>query len=151
MIKPKYKNYSNTTIRVEGSQADITRELARYGIYMVQHTQTNNVFSVAFVVEVEDMPKPVTIRIDIPYTREKDKEDSFGWKGQRIKYRSLFYYVKALLIAWDDGLKTFTTLFMAHIVLPGGKTISQDLLPKYTQALESGQITEIHLLPEGVS
>ena len=37
-----------------------------------------------------------------------------------------------------------------HIVLPGGKTVSQDLLPKYTMTIETGQVGEVKLL-EGVS
>ncbi len=147
MLKPSYKNYSQTIIRVENTQADITRELARYGIFMVQHTQTNNVFSVAFQVELEEQKKPITIRIDVPYKREEDTEDNFGWKKQRIKYRSLFFYTKGLLNAWDNGLKAFMDVFMAHIVLPGGRTISQDLLPKYQMAIDKGEISEVKLLP----
>ena len=67
---------------------------------------------------------------------------------QRIKYRALFYYVKSLLIAWDDGLKTFAEIFLPHIVLPGGRTVAQDLMPKYTMAVESGTMGDIKLLPE---
>ena len=148
MIKPSYKNYSRTTIRAENTQADITRELARYGIHMVQHTQTDKVFSVAFQVEVQEQKRPLTVRIDVPYQREKDAEDNFGWQLQRIKYRALFYYTKSLLIAWDDGLKTFAEIFLPHIVLPGGRTIAQDLMPKYTMAIESGTMEDIKLLPE---
>ena len=147
MIKPSYKSYSQTTVRVENSQAELTRELAKYGVFMVQHTQTNNVFSCAFQVELEEMKKPTTVRIDVPYRREEDKEDNFGWKKQRIKYRVLFFYVKGLLNAWDGGLKAFMNIFMAHIVLPGGRTISQDLLPKYQMAIDEGKIDEVKLLP----
>ena len=150
MIKPKYRNYSTTTIRTEQTQADISKELAKFGIHMVQHTSLSNGFSVAFQAEVAEVNKPITIRIDIPWNMEKDKEDKFGWRDKRIKYRVLYYYIKALLTAWDNGLKAFTDIFMPHIVLPGGRTISQDLLPKYTLAIESGQIDEVKLL-EGVS
>ena len=148
MIKHSYKNYSQTTIRVEATQADISRELARYSISMIQHTNTEKVFSVAFQVQVEEQKRPLTVRIDVPYDRSKDHEDKFGWKLQRIKYRALFYYVKSLLIAWDDGLKTFAEIFLPHIVLPGGRTVAQDLMPKYTMAVESGTMGDIKLLPE---
>ena len=147
MLKPTYKSYSQTTVRVEKSQGDITRELARYGVFMVQHTQTNDVFSVAFQVELEEQKKPITLRIDVPYKREEDEEDNFGWKKQRIKYRVLFFYVKGLFNAWDGGLKAFMNLFIGHIVLPGGRTVSQDLLPKYQMAIDEGKIGEIKLLP----
>lgn len=148
MLKPSYKNYSGTTIRPEKSQADISAELARFGIYSVQHTSTEKFFSVAFQATVEGADKPLTIRIDVPYDQSKDTEDRYGFKEKRRKYRALFYYVKSLLIAWDDGLKTFAEVFMPHIVLPGGRTVVQDLLPKYALAIENGQIDEVKLLPE---
>lgn len=148
MITPSYKNYSSTTVRAEKTQAEITHELSRYGITSVQQTQTDNFFSVAFQAKVEGAgDKPITIRIDVPYNQADDYEDRYGWRGKRIKYRALYYYVKSLLIAWDDGLKTFAEIFMPHIVLPGGKTVSQDLLPKYALAIESGEVGEIKLLP----
>src|SRR3990167_8722499 len=118
MIKPTYRNYSSTTIRAENIQA-----------------------------EVQEVNRPITIRIDIPWSQEKDKEDHYGWRDKRIKYRVLFYYIKSLLTAWDNGLKAFTDIFMPHIVLPGGRTVSQDLLPKYTMAIESGEIGDIKFLP----
>lgn len=147
MIKPKYRNYSSTSIRCENTQADISRELSKYGIYMIQHTSFEHGFSVAFQAEVEGVNRPITIRIDIPWNKEKDKEDQYGYRDKRIKYRVLYHYIKALLSAWDNGLKAFTDIFMSHIVLPGGKTVSQDLLPKYTMALESGEMEDIKLLP----
>ena len=147
MIKPSYKNYSGTVIRPENTQAELSKELRRYGIEMVQHTQTDRVFSIAFQVQVQEQKRPLTVRIDVPYDRTKDAEDKFGWKLQRIKYRALFYYVKSLLIAWDDGLKTFAEIFLPHIVLPGGRTVAQDLMPKYTMAIDSGQMEDVKLLP----
>lgn len=148
MLKPSYKNYSGTIIRPEKSQGDITAELARYGINSVQHTMTDKFFSVAFQAIVEEQERPITIRIDVPYSQEEDYEDKYGLKYKRVKYRALYYYVKSLLIAWDDGLKTFAEIFLPHIVLPGGKTVVQDLLPKYAMAIKSGQIDEVKLLPE---
>ena len=148
MIKPTYRNYSSTTIRSENTQADISKELAKFGIHSVQHTNVPEGFSVAFQAEVEEVEKPVTIRIDIPWDMNKDKEDYLGWKDKRVKYRVLFYYIKALLTAWDNGLKAFTDIFMPHIVLPGGRTVSQDLLPQYKMAVESGEMEDIRFLPE---
>lgn len=146
MIKPAYRNYNDTNIRPEKTQAEISKELNRYGITKIQHTFIDTGFSVAFQVEVENIKKPITVRIDIPYNQEADTEDKLGWKDLRVKYRVLYWYIKALLTAWDNGLKAFMDIFMPHIVLPGGKTISQDLLPKYTMAIDSGEVQEIKLI-----
>jgi len=148
MKKPSYKNYKNTSIRPEKSQADITKELNRYGICEVQHTNQKSKFSVAFKVELEEVPIPLMIRIDVPYDETKDTEDHLGWKNQRILYRTLFYYIKALLNTWDNGLKTFTEIFMPHLVLPGGGTVEQMLLPKIGEAITEGKMKDIQLLEE---
>lgn len=146
MIKPEYRNYSSTTVRAEKTQAEISSLLSSYGIESIQHTSIPTGFSIAFQAEVEELDKPVTIRIDIPYDQSKDSEDNYGFKDKRIKYRVLFYYIKSLLTSWDNGLKAFTEIFMPHILLPTGKTVSQDLLPKYKMAVDAGEINEIKLL-----
>ncbi len=146
MKKPNYKNYTNTSIRPEKSQADITKELNRYSIYEVQHTNQKNLFSVAFRVELEEVPMPLMVRIDVPYKKEDDVEDNKGWKRQRILYRVLYFYIKALLNTWDNGLKTFTEIFMPHLVLPNGGTIEQMLLPKLQKAIFEGKMKDVPLL-----
>jgi hypothetical protein len=147
MIKPSYKAYSGTNIRPEKTQADISRELIKYGIESIQHTQIERGFSVAFQAVVEGSDKPLTIRIDMPYDRSADHEDRVGWVEHRRLYRALYWYIKSMLEAWDSGVKTFAEVFLSHLVLPGGRTVIQDLLPKYALALESGKMDDIKLLP----
>lgn len=146
-LTPSYKAYSGTTIRPEKTQAEISKELMKYGIRNIQHTTIEAGFSVAFQAIVNDSQKPITIRIDMPYDHSKDYEDRIGWVEQRRLYRALYWYVKALLEAWDSGVKTFAEIFLPHLVLPGGRTVTQDLLPKYALAVESGQMDDIKLLP----
>lgn len=146
-LTPSYKAYSGTSIRPEKTQADISKELTKYGIWNIQHTTIENGFSVAFQAVIAESQKPITIRIDMPYDHSKDYEDRIGWVEQRRLYRALYWYVKSLLEAWDSGVKTFAEIFLPHIVLPGGKTVTQDLLPKYALAVESGKMDDIKLLP----
>ena len=148
MKKPRYKNYKNTSIRLEKSQADINSAFPRYGVYEIQHTNQKGSFSIAFKVEIEEVSAPLMIRIDVPYNKEKDIEDSIGWKKQRVLYRVLFYYIKALLNTWNSGLKTFTEIFMPHLVLPNGGTIEQMLLPKLQKVIGEGKMGDIPLLSE---
>ena len=146
MYKPNYKDYQNTTIAPEKSQADITKILRKYGIYEIQHTTQKGCFAVAFRIELPEISVPLMIRIDVPYNQEDDREDKYGYKKQRILYRSLFHYVKALLNAWNNGLKTFTEIFMSHLVLPNGRTIEQTLLPQFQKAITENKIREVKLL-----
>lgn len=146
MKQPDYKDYQNTTVAIEKSQADISKLLRKYGIYEVQHTNQKEKFSLAFRVEIEEVVVPLTIRIDIPYNQRNDKEDRYGYKKQRILYRTLFFYVKGLLNAWNNGLKTFTEIFMPHLVLPNGETVEQVLLPQFQKAITENKFREIKLL-----
>lgn len=147
-LTPSYRAYSGTTIRPEKTQMDISKELRKYGVWNIQHTTIEQGFSVAFQAVVTDSKKPITIRVDMPYDHTKDYEDKIGWVEQRRLYRALYWYIKSMLEAWDSGVKTFAEIFLPHIVLPGGKTVTQDLLPKYALAVESGKIDDIKLLPE---
>lgn len=146
-LTPSYRAYSGTTIRPEKTQNDISKELMKYGIRNIQHTTVEQGFSVAFQAIIAESQKPITIRIDMPYDETKDWEDRIGWVEQRRLYRALYWYVKSMLEAWDSGVKTFAEIFLPHIVLPGGKTVIQDLLPKYALAVESGKMDDIKLLP----
>ena len=146
MKQPDYKDYQNTTVAIEKSQADISKLLRKYGIYEVQHTNQKEKFSLAFRVEIEEMSVPLTVRIDIPYNQRSDKEDKYGYKKQRILYRTLFFYVKGLLNAWNNDLKTFTEIFMPHLVLPNGETVEQVLLPQFRKAITENKFREIKLL-----
>lgn len=64
----------------------------------------------------------------------------------RARYRALALVVKAKLEAVESGITTFEEEFMAHLVLPGGQTVGQRLLPNIGEAQRSGKLPP--LLPD---
>jgi len=95
------------------------------------------------------------VRIQVPMPDRKDKQ---FWKTDtgrdrsesaalkeweqacRQRYRALALVVKAKLEAVESGITTLEEEFMAHLVLPGGQTVGQRLLPEIDHAQRSGEL-----------
>jgi hypothetical protein len=52
----------------------------------------------------------------------------------RSQWRKLLLVIKAKLESAESGIETFEDAFMAHIVMPSGKTISEDMTPLIDKA-----------------
>lgn len=61
-------------------------------------------------------------------------------QGCRSAWRALFLAVKAKLVAVEAKITTFEQEFMAHIVLPNGKTAGEEILPMIEEAYQTGQM-----------
>lgn len=62
-------------------------------------------------------------RTDSEVTRLHENECRRVW-------RSLLLSIRAKLTAIDDGISTFDIEFMPYVVMPGGKTIGETILPQ---------------------
>jgi hypothetical protein len=58
----------------------------------------------------------------------------------RARWRALALVIKAMLVAVHAGIVTFEDAFLGYVVLPGGVTVSQHLLPYVNRALEEGHL-----------
>lgn len=67
----------------------------------------------------------------------------------RRRWRALALVIKAKLEAVSTGITTFESEFMAHIVMPDGRTVGQHVTPAIEAAYESGKVRA--LLPEFTS
>jgi hypothetical protein len=65
----------------------------------------------------------------------------------RRLWRALALVVKAKLEAVESGITTFEAEFLAHIVMPDGKTVSQHVAPAIAEAYATGKVRG--LLGEG--
>jgi hypothetical protein len=63
----------------------------------------------------------------------------------RQRWRALLLCIKAKLEAVECEITTFEEEFMAHIVLPGGGTVGQHVLPQIAEAYETGRVTPLLL------
>lgn len=63
----------------------------------------------------------------------------------RRRWRALVLVVKAKLEAVASGISTFEEEFLAHIVMPDGKTVADHARPMIESAYKSGKV--VPLLP----
>lgn len=144
----------NTSVPVERSKAEIEGMLTRYGADQfvsgwadrrarVQFRAAGRY--VRFTIQMPD-PKEKRFtqdprcswreRADVPAQKAYDQEVRRLW-------RALCLVVKAKLEAVSSGIATFEDEFMANIVMPDGKTVSDHARPMIEQAYKSGKVAAL--------
>ncbi len=83
----------------------------------------------------------------IKFTLAITKEESA--QSQRSKWRVLLLVIKAKLEAVESRVTTFDEEFLAHIVLPDGRTFGQFATPQIAAAYDQGNMPA--LLPGATS
>ncbi|MGE0768969.1 MAG: hypothetical protein AB7L90_21205 [Hyphomicrobiaceae bacterium] len=63
----------------------------------------------------------------------------------RERWRALVLAVKAKLVSVEEGVETFEEAFMAHVVMPDGRTVSEHVKPRIAQAYSEQKM--VPLLP----
>ena len=137
-----------TTVSVEKSVAEIKRTLDRYGAEQFAYGEDSGrgIASVQFAANA----RHVRFVLRLP-PRDK-REFWFTQRGKRTpqkaleaweqacrqRWRALTLCIKAKLEAVDAGISEFEDEFLAHIVLPGGSTVSQLMRPQIAHAYRSG-------------
>jgi hypothetical protein len=66
-------------------------------------------------------------------------------KACRQKWRALLLTVKAKLVSVAEGVETFEDAFMAHVVMPDGRTVADHVRPRIATAYAEGKM--VPLLP----
>ena len=144
---------SGTTGSADKSRAEIERTLQRFGadqftygwshdMAMIQFRAAGKV--IRFLLEMPDQnddrfwftPARKTKRSPVQAHAEWEKETRRSW-------RSLAAVIKAKLVAVDDGITTFESEFLAHIVLPDGSTVGQWALPQVEETYETGEMPAV--------
>lgn len=133
----------HTSVAVSRSKAEIEEILTRYGADSFASGWDHGRAIIQFKA------KDRIIRFELPLPAQDDKRflrDGRGalrrpeqryqaWEQAcRQRWRCLALAVKAKLEAVESGITTFEDEFMAHIVLPGGKTLGQWAKPQIADA-----------------
>jgi hypothetical protein len=150
----------NTSVPVERSRAEIEGLLRKYGAdqFMSGWEEGRGALVgfrcqgrfVRFLLTFPD-PKDkrftqVKHRNRYYPTQRTEKQAAEAYEAEiRRRWRALALVIKAKLEAVETGITTFENEFMAHIVMPDGRTIGQHVSPQIAAAYESG--TMPRLLP----
>lgn len=83
-----------------------------------------------------------------PTGRERHSESRLLNKWEqacRQRWRALALTIKAKLESAESGIEEFETAFMGQIVMPNGRTISEEVLPMIERAYKSGKMPPLML------
>ena len=138
---------SQTNVTVEKSRAEIEREIMRFGA----NGFTSGWQDDRALIEFAYKSKKIRFVLQLPSREEFTRQPARSrglWTERRIdeawdqakrsRWRSLALIVKAKLVAVTDGVHTFETEFMPHIVMPDDKTVAEHVAPFIEQGYLSG-------------
>jgi hypothetical protein len=150
---------SQTSVSTEKSRNEIERTLQRYGASGFGFWLEGDKALVQFTIQ------NLKIAFNLPMPDRKSEEFTMSsheneWQRKRLgadtahkrweqacrqRWRALALVIKAKLEAIDSGISTFEEEFMAHIMLPDGKTVGEKLVPSLTVLKETGNMPKLLL------
>lgn len=145
---------AKTEVPVAKSEAEIRGLLRRYGAseffmgerpLMVAVQFKANDRYVRFVLPIPSRNEKRFTHIDSYRERAEGPAQKAYEQEIRRRWRALALVIKAKLEAVASGITTFEDEFMAHIVLPGGQTVSEIVRPAIARAYAGG--ADVPLLP----
>ncbi|ASP30433.1 hypothetical protein CHH26_09520 [Qipengyuania flava] len=149
------KYAADTSVSVSNSKAEIERIIERYGAAQFMSGWSQDRAVIGFAMEerqvrfVLQMP-PRDGREFTKTPTGKDRSDAAAYKAWeqacRQRWRALALVIKAKLEAVESGISIFEDEFMANIVLPSGRTVSEEVRQSIAAAYETGQMQP--LLPD---
>lgn len=133
-----------TEVSPEKSRAEIERTLLRYGAtrfmygWDEKHAMVSFVMrgkQIRFVVEMPDKNDPKFARTPSRRQLRSTQQKLQAWEqATKQKWRTLALVIKAKLEFVESSIASFETEFLAHIVMPDGKTVAEHVLTKVEDA-----------------
>lgn len=146
----------NTAVSSDKSRAEIERTLARYGAQEFAYGMKAGCAMIGFRMEDRyvkfylPLPSPDDRRFthtpDKGQRRHPDDASRHWEQGCRQAWRALALAIKAKLEAVAAKITTFEDEFLAHIVLPGGRTVADEVRASIAAAYSTGKVQP--LLPD---
>lgn len=138
---------SDTKVPIERSKTEIERTLQRYGAGAFMYGSMASKSIIQFEMNNR------RIRFDLPMPDPKEYEftkngarksqgaaDASFQQACRQRWRALSLAIRAKLESVDCGITTFEEEFLAHIVLPGGKTAGEWMVPQIEEIYEKKKL-----------
>jgi hypothetical protein len=143
--------YANRTeVTSDKTRAEIERTLIRYGAHEFAYAWTDREARIAFGLS----DRRILFRLPLPGRNERRFTHTPGKGLQRTpaaaeaeydqavrqRWRALLLIIKAKLEAVEAGITTVEAEFLAHILLPDGTTVGEQVMPRIQAAYDSGQV-----------
>ena len=121
----------HTTVPIEQTKTEIERTLKRYGASSFAYYAEPRRASVMFEASHR------RIRFDLPLPPGEDAKEA---KLRRSKWRALLLCIKAKLESVESEIETFEEAFMAHVIMPDGRTVGEHAIPRIAAAYENNEV-----------
>ena len=140
---------AGTDVTSDRSRAEIERTLRRYKATAFSYGwDTDRAVvgfrvggrMVRFTLPLPDPSAPEITRTPTGRTKSPQAREAAYEQAVRQSWRALALVIKAKLEAVEAGIVTFDDEFMAHLVLPGGRTVSEHFGDELVQAIEGGTL-----------
>lgn len=129
---------AKTRIDPMTTQFDIQRLLKKYGADRFAYfTEPSNA-----VIVFEAQDRRLKFSLPLPDGSKANHEQK-----TRGLWRSLLLCIKAKLEGVAVGIETFEEAFLAHVVMPDGKTVGEHVLPTVSHAYKTGLMSSQPMLP----
>lgn len=137
----------NTTVPSDRSRSEIERTLLRYGATEFAYGYDRTRAVVMFTIDglririglpLPSRDDPEFTRTPTGKTRTQPAAEQAWEQASRQSWRALALVVKAKLEAVDSGITTLVEEFAVHIVLPGGHSVGEMVLPAIAEAYQQG-------------
>ena len=118
-----------TTVPVSKSRIEIEELIRKHGAGQFVSGFSGNRIMIGFTAS----GRQVRFVMEIPKGKTGNQTDQI----ERQRWRALLLVIKAKFEAIESGVSCFDDEFMAHIVLPDGRTIGEYMIPQIEEAYES--------------
>lgn len=143
-------SYAQTTsVPVERTRAEIEGLLRRRGATAIASAFDQDRAMIGF----QASGRQVRIVIRLPQLKDFKQDPRYRWRTvadgvaekkrdqeERRIWRALLLTIKAKFEAIESKIETFDEAFLPHVILPGGGTVGDHVLPKMREAYETGQL-----------
>jgi hypothetical protein len=143
---------AGTTVAPDKSRLEIESILARYGASHFAYMNSPDRVVIAFRANNRNIRFDLVLptrdaAVTTPTGRPRsDKLIDAAWQQEiRQRWRALALCIKAKLESVESSIETFESAFMAHIVMPDGRTVGEHVLPAIAESYSSGR--HVPLLP----
>lgn len=142
-----------TGVTVSASIDEIRKTVRRFGAGAFQSGESDDAGMIAF----EAQGRKVRFRLRLPSRHDRrfthQKINQFGGESMRKpeaadrvweqacaeSWRALAAVVKAKLVAVEAGIVTFEEEFLAHVIMPSGRTVHEEISQNIALSYQSGE------------
>lgn len=146
---------SETNVPVERSKAEIERLITRYGASKFMTGHDGERAAVMFQMKgkmvqfILPLPKRDERRFWYTPHRQNKRSEPEAYReweqACRSRWRALCLCIKAKLEAIEAGITTFESEFLAHFVMPNGKTFGEYAIPQIEQAVTEQRMPTLQI------